>query len=596
MKQIEPVNWASSFLSVLIAILLCWGILFWAMGKGYEVTDDAFYLVWASNPFIYDWSVNEFGFLWNPVYRLVEGDIKLFRLAGAAVLSGSAAIFGYALYRFAAPALPKRTGTTFILAIITASLWQFAWWLPTPGYNELNLCGLLLFAAGLAFAVPAVEPAASKSASKTETVAKAALAAFGWCIVVFAKPTTAIAAFIGGLLWLVLLRPQRLTLFVLSAAFFSSAFLLTGIWTIDGEIQRFVQRKITALHMLHIHSATYGASGIWHSAIDPLIGIVALRISIILGAATLWLSVLLNLEGRRARLGTSLTFAVACALAAMVGFWRAKASSAPSFNPSLLVPALLLISLGLALVLNPQWSERPWRSIAMTGLLALLPACYSVGTGTPLIYSASQASIFLLAAFIVLATAVHANRSARMFTATVTTSSFVTVGMLVGATVAPYRLSSAIWNQTEPVKIGPQSSPLLVDKPTADYISGLRSAASTNGFRFDTPVIDLTGNSPGAVFAMGGEAPGTPWLSGGYVGSIPYVQTILSRIPRDHLRQAWILTAPNTSAALPDSLPRSLGFNFPEDYEMVARVCQGKPCIEQFLWKPKTGALATDSR
>jgi hypothetical protein len=498
------------------------------------------------------------------------------------------------LYRFAAPALPKHTGTTFILAITTASLWQFAWWLPTPSYNELNLCGLLLFAAGLAFAVPAVEPASSNRASEAATVATAALAAFGWCIVVFAKPTTAIAAFIGGLLWLVLLRPQRPILFVLCAAFFSSAFLLMGIWTIDGEIQRFVQRKITGLHLLDILSPIHGVSAIWHSVIDAFVGIASLRISIILGVATLWLSVLLKLEGRRAQLATLLTFAAACALAVMVGFGRAKGS--PSSNTSLLAPALLLISLGLALVLNPQRPERPWRSIAMAGLLALLPACYSIGTGTPLIYSASQASIFLLAAFVVLATAVHANRSARMFTATVTTSSFVTVGMLIGATVTPYRLPSAIWNQTERVEIGPQSSPLLVDKPTADYISGLRSAASTNGFRFDTPVIDLTGGSPGAVFAMGGEAPGIPWLSGGYVGSTAYARTTLSRIPRDHLRQAWILTSPDTSGALPESLPRSLGLNFPGDYEMVAHVCQGKPCIEQFLWKPKTGALATDSR
>jgi hypothetical protein len=596
MEQIEPVNRASSFLSVLIAILLCWGILFWAMGKGYDVTDDAHYLIWASNPFIYDWSLSEFGFLWHPIYRLVEGDIKLFRLAGAAVLSGSAAIFGYALYQFAAPALPKRTGTTFILAITTASLWQFAWWLPTPSYNELNLCGLLLFAAGLAFAVPAVEPTSSRTASKAETVATAALAAFGWCIVVFAKPTSAIAAFIIGLLWLVVLRPQRLILFVLCAAFFSSAYLLIGIWTIDGEIQRFVQRIITGLHMLDIHSPTHGVSAIWHSMIDPLAGILTLRNSIILGAATLWLSVLLKLDSRRAQLATSLTFAVACALALTVGFWRAKGSLASSFNTSLLVPALLPISLGLALVLNAQRRERPWRSIAMAGLLALLPACYFVGSGTPLIYSASQASIFLLAAFVVLATAAPVESSARMFTATVTTSAFATVGMLIGATVTPYRLSSAIWNQTERVEIGPQSSPLLVDKPTAAYISGLRNAALTNGFRFDTPVIDLTGVSPGAVFAMGGEAPGTPWLSGGYVGSTPFVQTTLSRIPRDHLRQAWILTAPDTSAALPESLPRSLGLNFPGDYEMVAHVCQGKPCIEQFLWKPKTGSLATESR
>src|ERR1700720_4391884 len=88
--------WVSALTIVSFAIL--WAVLFWAMGKGYDFTDDAHSLIWASNPFLYDWSVSEFGFLWHPIYRLVEGDIRLFRLAGATLLSGSAAIFGYALY------------------------------------------------------------------------------------------------------------------------------------------------------------------------------------------------------------------------------------------------------------------------------------------------------------------------------------------------------------------------------------------------------------------------------------------------------------------------------------------------------------------
>src|SRR5215207_487669 len=101
MQQAEPVSRVSSFLPVLTATLVCWVVVVWAMGRGYDFTDDAHYLIWAANPFIYDWSVSEFGFLLHPIYRLVEGDIWLFRLAGATLLGGGAAVFGYALYRFA---------------------------------------------------------------------------------------------------------------------------------------------------------------------------------------------------------------------------------------------------------------------------------------------------------------------------------------------------------------------------------------------------------------------------------------------------------------------------------------------------------------
>src|SRR5258707_667840 len=148
MQQVEPVSRAWGFLPVLTATMVCWMILPWAMGRGYDVTDDAHYLIWVSNPFIYDWSVSEFGFLLHPIYGWVEANSGLFRLAGAPLRGGGAAFFAYALYRFPAPLLRKYGGPPLFLAIPTASLWEFVRWIPTPGYNELNLCGLLLFAAG----------------------------------------------------------------------------------------------------------------------------------------------------------------------------------------------------------------------------------------------------------------------------------------------------------------------------------------------------------------------------------------------------------------------------------------------------------------
>ena len=561
------------------------------MGKGYDFTDDAHYLIWVSDPYLYNWSVSEFGFLWNPIYRLAGGDIKIFRLAGAVALSGSAAIFGWALSRSVAPLLRRGDRLAFVLAITTTSLWQFAYWTPTPGYNQLNLCGLLLFSAGLAFAVPAVGLPSSERASKLPTVAEAALTGFGWCIIVFAKPPTAILAFFVGIAWVILLRPQRPSLFIFSAALFSCAFVLVGVWEIDGGIQRFIQRKIMGLHMLGVHSPTHGVSAIWRAAIDPLLDLWSQRkrISIVVGVITALLAVLLRLDSRRTWTANLLTLPVATVLSITVETWRAEGLLRERYFASLIVPALLLIALVLALALNGWRTEERRRSVAIACLLALLPTTYSLGSGSLLIYHASQASIFLLSAFIVLATTVSVNRRAQVFGATVTLSSFVTAAMLVGAMAAPYRLSSSMWNQTERVEIGAHSAPLFVDKLTADYISGLQRAASAHGFQFGTPVIDLTGNSPGTVFALGGEAPGIPWLSGGYAGSTAYVQETLSRVPREHLRQAWILTAPHTSDALPASILHSLELNFPKDYEIAGRACQGTPCVEHLLWKPKTG-------
>jgi hypothetical protein len=588
MNQTDPPGSAWSFFAVLTSTLICWIILFWAMGKGYDFTDDAHYLIWVSDPYIYDWSVSEFGFLWNPIYRLVGGDIKLFRLAGAAVLSGSAAIFGWALYCFAAPLLRRSDGPTLVLAIVTASLWQFVYWLPTPGYNQLNLCGLLLFLAGLGFAVRPAGPSISEAKDNFVTIASAMLTAFGWCIVAFAKPPTATLILFVGIAWLILLRPRRPFLFVSSAVLCSAAFFVIGIWAIDGDIPRFVQRMITGIHMLGVHSPTHGFDAIWHSLIDPLRGISPqlLRLSIVLGVTVWWLSALLR--PRRPWTAIFLTLANASALAVTVAIWRAGGDPRNSYYSSLLVPALLPVALGLALVLNGWRIEERWRPVAMAVMLALVPGVYAVATAAPVIYAASQAAVFLFSALIILATAVPTNRRARIFAAATMASSFMTVGMLIGAMATPYRISSPLWRQTERVEIGALASPLLVQRSAAEYIRTLQQAAAANGFRFGTPVIDLTGAYPGTVFALGGEAPGIPWLSGGYSGSTEYVRETLSRVPFEHLRQAWVLTAPDDSGTLPDSILRSLGLNFPEDYEMTGHACPDVPCVEHFLWKPKT--------
>jgi hypothetical protein len=165
-------------------------------------------------------------------------------------------------------------------------------------------------------------------------------------------------------------------------------------------------------------------------------------------------------------------------------------------------------------------------------------------------------------------------------------SSLLTVGILIGAIADPYRLREPLWKQTEQVEIGARSSVLLVDPSTASYIKELQRGAAAHDFQLGTPIIDLTGASPGTVFALGGEAPGFPWLSGGYVGSTPYVRETLSRVPHEHLRHAWVLTTSGTTEVLPNTVLRSLNLDFPQAYQTVGRACMGIPCVEHLLWKP----------
>lgn len=596
--QLDPVTQAKQadatvatwgLIAVAIGFLICCGILFRAMGRGYDITDDAYSLIWISNPRVYHWSTSEFGFLWSPVYELVGGDIKLFRLAGAALLAGCGAVLGLALCRFVAPVPQKRDVLTLVLATAAASFWQFAWWLPTPSYNQLVLCGLLLFSAGLGFAVPATSSSPDEEARKRATIFAAALTAFGLAVVFLAKPPSAVLALVVGGVWIGLLGPRRRGLFLLSAGCFACIFLLTAAFVIDGSVQGFVQRKIAGVQMLGLLGSAHGTGAMVRSVVRLLIdGLVqGFRGTIVWGAMALSLIALLKIDGRSRWKVLGLICASAVVLSVLVGLWRARGSLAGAYHMALIVPALLFLALGAALVFESAQPRKSLRPAAMAGLLGLLPISYSIGSDNRLIYHGAQASVFLLSAFMLLATVAPIARRTRMLAATAAISSCVTVGILAGATVAPYRLASSLWDQTVQIDIGCPSSRLLVDELTASYVSGLQRAAAAHGFQPGTAIIDLTGRSPGTVFALGGEAPGTPWLSGGYTGSAQYAREVLRRVPSQQLGRAWVLTEPDAAGGLPGSILGSLGLKFPDGFDRAGQACRSVPCIEQILWKPK---------
>ncbi len=75
------------FLSAMgTAFILIW--LFKYSAYGLDFTDESFYLVWLSNPFIYNGSTTQFGYVYHPLYVLLDGDIASLRRANIVVTFG----------------------------------------------------------------------------------------------------------------------------------------------------------------------------------------------------------------------------------------------------------------------------------------------------------------------------------------------------------------------------------------------------------------------------------------------------------------------------------------------------------------------------
>ena len=157
-----------------------------------------------------------------------------------------------------------------------------------------------------------------------------------------------------------------------------------------------------------------------------------------------------------------------------------------------------------------------------------------------------------------------------------------------------YRQTTPTAQQGDPTRIGTTGT-VLMSSDFADYIDGLRKAARRAGFQPGTPMIDLTGHYPGAVFALGAVPAGAPWLIGGYPGSVGFVKAAMANVPCEQLRAAWLLAEPTGPRAVPMSI---LPAGHPR-YEAVGRVQSPTGAYplsyEQILYRPLPAARSADA-
>ena len=104
-------------------------------------------------------------------------------------------------------------------------------------------------------------------------------------------------------------------------------------------------------------------------------------------------------------------------------------------------------------------------------------------------------------------------------------ASWILVG---GAVEDPYRLGEPLSDNTVVTDV-PGLGTLRLDRDDAIYVTDLRAlAARTDPVALDC-LVNLTGGTPGATFALGARPAGFPWLPGGYPGSQAMAEYVLDR-------------------------------------------------------------------
>jgi hypothetical protein len=237
-------------------------------------------------------------------------------------------------------------------------------------------------------------------------------------------------------------------------------------------------------------------------------------------------------------------------------------------------------------------------------LLFIMPLCVSFGTNASVAdHSRSAAAFVAVAALMQLVRMLRAHALSRESVAALMVVLCVpAIVTQVRTIIDPryaYRLPTELARQTIPVPIGRAGSVVLVDEATEGSIRALVQTATSAGFMKDAPVVDLTGEGPGLVYAMGGRPVGATWLLGGYPGSRVVAADTLNRVAPALVHGAWVLASTGGSRAItgwmelvvePSSAAhRTLAgtLQFPRSYRWSPR---DGPILAVQLWTPATGA------
>lgn len=541
------------------------GWVLWACGRGFDFTDEGLYLVWSNSPYAYSSSITQFGFVYHPLEWLLGGNIALLRQANVLLTFGlawiAASVF---LARAIGETATKTSRLVASAAFAGSSLVFFQLWLPSPNYNSLTFQALLVTLIGL------VKIDGDRARFNFGPWLIVALG--GW-LAFMAKPTSALALAL--LCALYLLCARKLSVRGIAVSLFGAAALLVvGAWLIDGSIRGFINRILSGLELGHALGGGHEFAQMLR--IDPIFMPDGLKIAILVGGAVAAVAALL--------LMTKIWFVQAvAALAVLAGLGYAIALAfgglpAPDFG---MFHGMLMLAAPLAglVVFAACGVTRQWRilqpeKLAMIVACALLPFAYTFGTNNNYWVASGNAAYFwLLAGAGMWGLIKPREESSDSMLPMAVIGLIVTAILLQLAMSSPYRQLKPLRDNDHPTVLGRgEGSSLLLSNADHRYLEQFRQVGTRAGFHAGTPMIDLTGRSPGLLYAGGAHNVGQPWLIGGYPGSAQFVSKALDAEACDVLAKSWLLIEPTSPRAIPLTLLARYGIDAAADFVSVGEV------------------------
>ena len=560
-NTIEKVLLAAAIL--VTAVTLAWLLRF--SHYGIDFTDESFYLVWMAHPYRYAASATQFGFVYHPIYLLLDGQVAALRQFNILFTFALAWTLCWVFLRtaFASATLGKVRIAVVAAALATVSQLFLAAWLPTPSYYSLTLQSLLIAAIGLLLC--SAKPSAA-------SIAGWLLVGVGGWLAFMAKPTTAAALAAGAFVYLLAARKLNPRLLAIAAAT-SLTLLCLSAWAIDGSIPVFIERLRAGVETAGILGGGYTLTQLLR--IDSFqLGLMAkllflMAISLAVGAA--WLSQAKNQWLGKAGLLATLfvaAFPLAMIFRVFPGYLRAG-----QFQDLLIwaVPVAAMVLAGVSL--RPRGLlglGRPQLAVAL--MFLLLPHAYAFGTNGNYWATGANAGLFwVLGGLAILAPMASSANVGALLLPLALTGQLITVALIQAGMATPYRQPEPLWTNDHAIEFGRPGQKLILSGGFGRYVDEAVRTATAAGFKNDTPMIDLTGQSPGILYALGANSIGQAWIIGGYPGSEALAEASLKGVSCDDLSQAWLLLENDGPRRISPNVLSVYGANLAKDFEMVGR-------------------------
>lgn len=549
-------------IAVPVALLLCLqaGLFVWTADRGIDFTDESYYLLNFLHWRELTASVTFFGAYFDLPFRLLGQHVGAMRTFGMLLLMGAGGFFAWRVMAFASSrggagrsgdgsgndgAARGRSALHLVPGVVVGMLsacyyYSYVTTLRVPSYNLLVLFCMLV-ATGLMLTL----------AAGCGTRVQRCAIALGYGLLLGAcalgKPPSAAAMLLCHGVFFALFNRQRRSAELAAMAIAGVALNLVLLQALRPGWIQVLRDGVTLTTAL---DGRY--SSIPFAALRDAVLRGAARLLPMLALVTLVFAFIVRRWGRTHRAVLS-GLVVALVTGVMLTI------QLQGYGKSWW--ALLLF--GTALL---GWAERVCRepsaeaardrgALGVSALLFALPVAYSIGTNGSLPAHTQMAAVFGVIAIMLplqrlcASSLIHRGGLA-LALAVLCLPPLVSQWRSLTDPNFTYRLRTGLLDQSLPQVVGAAGDALRVDAVTRDNIAAISHAMGTAGYVAGEPILDVTGDGPGLVYALGGRPVGVPWLIGGYAGSERVAMLVLSRVPIATLRQVWILSADDNPRAL----------------------------------------------